>query len=96
MNFFLDENFPRKAISILSRHGFFAHDIRGSNFEGADDKPIFERAQEHQAVFLTTDKDFFHTIQFLYEEHHGIIVIALSQPNAEKNTGMAPNFSPFV
>jgi predicted nuclease of predicted toxin-antitoxin system len=84
VNFFLDENFPRKAIPILNSRGFSAHDIRGSDFEGEDDKHIFERAQKHQAVFLTTDKDFFHTIQFLYESHHGIIVIALSQPNAEK------------
>jgi hypothetical protein len=29
----------------------------------------------------TTDRDFFHTIPWLFAEHHGVIVIALKQPN---------------
>ncbi len=87
MNFFLDENFPRKAIPILEANGSQVFDIRGSKWEGEVDEDIFKRAQEHQAVFLTTDKDFFHTIHFLHETHHGIIVIGLSQPNGEKILG---------
>jgi hypothetical protein len=31
--------------------------------------------------FLTTDRDFFHTIPHLHQKHAGIIVIALKQPN---------------
>lgn len=84
MNFFLDENFPRKSIEILNGKGFQVFDIRGTEFEGEDDGNIFERAQKKEAVFLTTDRDFFHTIHFLYESHHGIIVVALSQPNGRK------------
>ena len=38
-------------------------------------------AQRRAAVFLTTDRDFFHTIPHLHEKHAGIIVIALRQPN---------------
>jgi len=32
-------------------------------------------------VFLTTDRDFFHTIPHIHDKHAGIIVIALRQPN---------------
>jgi spore maturation protein CgeB len=38
-------------------------------------------AQGRCAVFLTTDRDFFHTIPHLHESHCGIIVIALKKPN---------------
>jgi predicted nuclease of predicted toxin-antitoxin system len=84
VKFFLDENFPKKATPILESKGHQTFDIRGTTFEGVVDKNIFELAQDQKATFLTTDKDFFHTIQFQYETHYGIIVIALSQPNAPK------------
>jgi len=45
------------------------------------DRDIFAEAQRCAAVFLTTDRDFFHTIPHLHEKHAGIIVIALLQPN---------------
>jgi len=32
-------------------------------------------------VLLTTDRDFFHTIPYLFASHHGVIVVALRQPN---------------
>ncbi|RMD98462.1 MAG: hypothetical protein D6814_07525 [Calditrichaeota bacterium] len=50
------------------------------------DKKIFELAQEKEAIFLTTDKDFFHTIPFMYEKHRGIIIISLRQPNRNSIT----------
>jgi len=82
MKFFLDENFPKKAIDILKKAGHEILDIRGTEFEGCSDRVIFENAQQNRAVFLTTDCDFYHTIPSLYNRHCGIIVIALSQPNA--------------
>ena len=81
MRFFFDENFPRKAALILLDLGHEIFDIRGTKDEGCDDKLIFNKAQSLQSIFLTTDKDFFHTIPFLYDSHYGIIVINLSQPN---------------
>ena len=35
------------------------------------------------ATILTTDRDFYHTVPMLYPEHHGIVVIALRQPNRQ-------------
>jgi predicted nuclease of predicted toxin-antitoxin system len=81
MKFFLDENIPLSVKSYLEKEGFEVFDIRGTEREGSPDEIIFNFAQEKQAVFLTTDKDFFHTIPFIHPKHFGIIVIALKKPN---------------
>lgn len=83
MLFFLDENFPKKARLLLFEKGHECFDIRGTPQEGLEDRLIFAAAQEKRAVFLTTDRDFFHTIPFLYDKHYGVVVIALSRPNAQ-------------
>jgi predicted nuclease of predicted toxin-antitoxin system len=81
MKFFLDENFPKAAAGMLEGMGHEVFDLRGSGREGLPDSGIFAEAQNLEAVFLTTDRDFFHTIPHLHERHAGIIVIALRQPN---------------
>jgi predicted nuclease of predicted toxin-antitoxin system len=81
MKFFLDENFPKPAADLLTARGHEVFDIRSTEFEGSNDSQIFELAQAEGAIFLTTDKDFFHTIPFFYQKHKGIIVITLRQPN---------------
>ncbi len=81
MKFFLDENFPKSAERYLVLKGHTVFDIRGSSKEGIDDLQIFRLAQEKRATFLTTDRDFFHTIPHLFPEHYGIVIIALRQPN---------------
>ena len=68
---------------MLEKLGHLAFDIRGTEQEGLKDKSLFEIVQEHQAIFLTTDRDFFHTIPYLFPKHYGVIVIALSQPNGK-------------
>ncbi len=84
MRFFLDENFPKVAHGLLAELGHEVIDVRGSANEGAEDSYIFEMVQQCEAVFLTTDKDFFHTIPYFYTHHHGVVVIALRQPNRKK------------
>ncbi|MFN4873154.1 MAG: DUF5615 family PIN-like protein [Akkermansiaceae bacterium] len=81
MKFFLDENFPKTAAASLGSMGHEVFDLRGTSEEGAADARIFAAAQDLGAVFLTTDRDFFHTIPHLHEAHCGIIVIALKKPN---------------
>jgi predicted nuclease of predicted toxin-antitoxin system len=81
MRFLLDENFPKRAIPLLEAAGHECFDARGVVPEGSDDDLLFSVAQEHQAVFLTTDKDFFHTVPMRASGHCGAIIIALSQPN---------------
>jgi predicted nuclease of predicted toxin-antitoxin system len=80
----LDENFPKTVAnqSSLAKHEII--DIRETGKTGLDDSAIFKLAQEHKAIFLTTDMDFFHTIPFHYPQHYGVIIIALNQPNRER------------
>ena len=84
MNFFLDENFPKAATKFLEKYNHIVFDIRSSEFEGADDLDIFRMAQEKEAIFLTTDKDFYHTIPFQFSEHFGIVIFTLRHPNRDK------------
>ena len=63
MRFFLDENFPKAAAGILEGMGHEVFDLRGTDREGSEDEDIFAEAQQHGAVFLTTDRDF--SIRFL-------------------------------
>lgn len=81
MNFLLDENFPRAAYRLLEELGHGVIDLRDTNNCGRDDAWVFKLAQEHSAVLLSTDRDFFHTIPHTYQHHCGVIVIALKQPN---------------
>ncbi|MBC8185886.1 DUF5615 family PIN-like protein [candidate division KSB1 bacterium] len=84
MIFYLDENIPKPVIAYLQSLGHKVVDIRNTELEGSDDITLFEKAQDNNAIFLTTDKDFFHTIPQLFQEHHGVIVITLKQPNRRK------------
>jgi predicted nuclease of predicted toxin-antitoxin system len=81
MKFLLDENFPKTAENLLAEFDHQIIDIRGTEQQGMEDENLFELAQREQAVLLTTDRDFYHTIPFSYDKHFGVIVIALKQPN---------------
>ncbi|MFP4379432.1 MAG: DUF5615 family PIN-like protein [Candidatus Sumerlaeia bacterium] len=81
MIFFLDENFPRTAYDFLQKRGHICFDCRDQGQCGQDDHTVFKSAVEKEAIFLSTDRDFFHTIPHLYSEHYGVVVIALRQPN---------------
>jgi predicted nuclease of predicted toxin-antitoxin system len=81
MKLFLDENFPKAAAGMLESLGHVVFDLRGTGREGSPDADVFAEAQLYEAVFLTTDRDFFHTIPHLFPLHAGVIVIALRQPN---------------
>ena len=82
MKILLDENFPKKSLVLLKSYMHEVIDIRQTQLEGLEDIKIFNLAKKEKALFLTTDKDFYHTIHFNNKPHNGIVVIALSQPNA--------------
>ena len=87
MEFYEVKNFPKKAIPLLEKLGHTVFDIRGIDREGLSDLELFPLVKNEKTVFLTTDKDFFHTIHLTEKPHYGIIVIALRQPNAEALMG---------
>lgn len=83
MRFLLDENFPKAAKLVLEELGHKVLDFRLEGCEGAPDSDVINFAIENQAVILSTDRDFFHTLGQQYPEHFGILVIALKSPNRE-------------
>jgi predicted nuclease of predicted toxin-antitoxin system len=81
MIFFLDENFPRPASEYLRASGHKATHALDTFPQGTADDKLFAYAQKQSAIFVTTDKDFFHTIPLSFARHHGAIVITLRKPN---------------
>jgi len=81
MKFLLDENFPKAATELLKKLGHDSYDPRGTPLEGSEDSVLVEEARRLEAVILTTDRDFFHTLRHQYPDHAGLVVIALRQPN---------------
>jgi predicted nuclease of predicted toxin-antitoxin system len=81
MTFFLDENFPCPAQVWLKASGHAAKHALDIFPQGTADAELFARAQEERSIFVTTDKDFFHTIPLAFAHHHGAIVVALRRPN---------------
>ncbi len=81
MNFLFDENFPKSARSVLEHTGHQVFDFRRLGVIGSPDEAMMMLAFEKSAAVLTTDRDFFHTLGRQYPEHHGVVVIALRQPN---------------
>jgi predicted nuclease of predicted toxin-antitoxin system len=81
MTFFLDENFPRPALAHLQTAGHKASHALDAFPPGTADDKLFAHAPEQGAIFVTTDKDFFHTVPLAFGKHHGAIVITLHKPN---------------
>jgi predicted nuclease of predicted toxin-antitoxin system len=84
MNFFLDENFPRPAIAQLQSAGHTAVHALEIFPSGTADDDLFAHAQRERAIFITTDKDFFHTVPLTFARHHGAMVITLRRPNRDE------------
>ena len=81
MNFLADQNFPGTCETLLRNSGHTLFDIKYDPNLGLSDSWLFGEAQKQKAVFLTTDKDFFHTVPWLFPEHAGAIIVNLRQPN---------------
>ena len=81
MRFFLDENFPVSASSVIVAAGHEVIPFASVCSYGDTDECVFQRAQALQAVILTSDRDFYHTMPLLHPVHHGIVVLSLRQPN---------------
>lgn len=82
MNFMLDENFPASVKELLKTKNIEVFDIRGTDLESLSDREIIKISIDKKAIFLTTDKDFYHTIHMISKPHYGIVVIALRRPNS--------------
>ncbi len=80
MTFLLDENFPKAAASVLLGREHEVFDVREMGMAGCTDAAVLAKAEDLGAVILTTDRDFFHTLQHRSVHHPGVITIALRKP----------------
>ena len=81
MKIFVDENIPAMTVRELRNAGHDVADIRGTENEGMSDEDVWKKVQEEQRLLITTDKGF---AQKRHENHNGVLVIRLKQPNRLK------------
>ena len=81
MKIFVDENIPGMTVRALREAGHDVLDIRGTAQEGMEDDSVWEMAQRHKRLLITTDKRFARN---RYEKHYGILIVRLKQPNKHK------------
>jgi predicted nuclease of predicted toxin-antitoxin system len=83
MRFYLDENFPLLAAAQLRAAGHEVFRAIELHPAGTSDRDLFEDAQCRKAIFLTTDKDFFHTVPFFVSDRvTPTVAITLSKANS--------------
>jgi predicted nuclease of predicted toxin-antitoxin system len=81
MRVLVDENIPNVTVKALTDLGNDVLDIRGTDKEGSDDDALWALAQSESRLLITTDKGF---VDHREENHHGILVVRLHQPNEER------------
>ena len=72
-----DEDMPRSTARALRATGHAAEDVRDVGLGGEPDEAIFARAQETDAVLVTTDLGFANVLTFPLGTHAGLIVARL-------------------
>ena len=99
MKFFLDENFPRPAIAQLVSAGYSASHTLDHFPPGTADDKLFDHAQQAGAIFITTDKDFFHASTRTLRPEKCLVVYHRPQdcapPNLERQHLRAPLMLPL-
>jgi len=78
MNILVDENIPLEVVRQLRQMGHQVLDIRGSQDEGMTDQALWAKAQQEECLLVTTDRGFGY---FRDQQHRGILIISLRQPN---------------
>lgn len=81
MRIFVDENIPLMTVNELRTRGHDVMDIRGTNFEGISDAGLWDIVLKEKRLLITTDKGF---VQNRNDEHYGILIVRLKQPNRLK------------
>ena len=81
MKICVDENIPLITVEELRNLGHDVLDIRGTSDQGIPDDVLWAMIQQDNRLLVTTDKGF---VKYRDEEHAGILVVRLRQPNADK------------
>jgi predicted nuclease of predicted toxin-antitoxin system len=81
MKILVDENIPRITVGGLRALGHDVKDLRGTSKQGVPDPDVWQIASTEARLLVTTDKGF---TGYRAQQHHGILVIRLRQPNRHK------------
>jgi predicted nuclease of predicted toxin-antitoxin system len=81
MKILVDENIPLLTVDALRSLGHDVTDVRGTGAQGSTDADLWIAAQQDQRLLITTDKGFTDRRD---EEHWGVLVVRLRQPNRQK------------
>lgn len=81
MKICVDENIPLITVAELRSRGYDVLDIRGTSNQGITDDLLWELVQKENRLLISTDKGF---VQHRNEQHHGILIVRLRQPNEQK------------
>jgi predicted nuclease of predicted toxin-antitoxin system len=77
----VDENVPKKTVSVLRGLGHDVVDIRGTEREGIPDSAVWSLANEQKRLLITTDKWFANNWT---SPHNGILIVLLKHPNLQR------------
>lgn len=81
MKVLVDENIPSLTVRALIDAGHDVLDLRGSEHQGVGDDVLWAMSQREERLLVTTDMGF---LQYRAEDHHGILIVRLKQPNRRK------------
>src|SRR2546421_12348941 len=76
--FLLDENVPRKVLSVLRMAGYAAARLYDARLRSQPDVAIFAYARAHQMAIITFDTDYLN--QMLFPPPHAGILVLRSFP----------------
>ncbi len=82
--FLLDENIPRKVLSILRRAGYVAVRVYDEKLHSQPDTAIFTHARARHMTIITFDTDYLKQTVFP-PPHAGILVLRFFPRNASVN-----------
>lgn len=81
MKICVDENIPLVTVSQLRDLQHDVLDIRQTPDQGMSDEFLWELVTKQGRLLITTDKGF---AQHRTEQHHGLLIVRLRQPNERK------------
>ena len=93
----IDEDISRSTGKVLKDCGYEVKDIRDYGLCGADDKVVFQFAQNDEAVLITGDLGFGNILHFPLGSHFGIVIAHFpnEMPTREINRQLIERFRDF-
>lgn len=80
----LDENVPARVRPLLAARGHDVDTVMDEQLQGQADDAVWRAAQRDARFLITQDLDFSDVRQFQPGRHHGILLVRLQNPGANR------------